>query len=113
MSLPVVIFPSNAADGDIERRVVAYLGSRNRRSFRRLNVESHDAVVTLTGQLGTYYEKQVAQETVRRVAGVLRVIDGIQVGSATSAADRTPSVPNFASPTRQVKQPVAVLLSAD
>lgn len=108
MSLSVAIFPSKTADADIERRVVAYLGSRNRRSFRRLNVESQDGVVTLTGQLGTYYERQVAQETARRVAGVLRVIDGIQVGSATSAADRAASVPNFASPTRQVKQPVAV-----
>jgi BON domain len=113
MSVPIAIFPSNSADADIERRVLAYLASRDRLSFRRLSVESRDGIVTLTGQLGTYYEKQVAQETVRRVAGVLRVIDEVQVGSRTSAIEGAAPVPKFAALSRRVELAEGVLCTAD
>jgi osmotically-inducible protein OsmY len=87
MSFPVAVYPSSVADADLERRALAYLASRNYRSFRRLRVEAVGGVVTLTGQLSTYHEKQVAQESVRRVAGVVQVIDAIQVAAGSVGTD--------------------------
>lgn len=77
---------SSITDADLERRTTAYLASRNFLSFRRLTVTSHGGVVTLAGQLPSFHEKQVAQATCQRVAGVLQVIDSIQIVSPKTTA---------------------------
>jgi osmotically-inducible protein OsmY len=93
-------YPTNATDADLVRRARAYLTSRDFLSFRRLEIESRGGVVTLTGTLSTYYARQVALESVRRVAGVLSVVDAIRVG-----AERPSPPPNFARLLRIVEQP--------
>jgi BON domain len=93
-------YPANATDADLVRRARAYLASRGFLSFRRLEIESRGAVVTLTGTLSTYYERQVALESARRVVGVLGVVDAIRVGAGRPAAP-----PNFARLLRIVEQP--------
>jgi hypothetical protein len=38
-------------------------------------------VVTLTGRVRTYYEKQLSQQRCRRVAGVVQLIDKVDVSN--------------------------------
>lgn len=66
---------SAARDRDLERRVATFLGGRHLPALRQLRVTAVDGRVTLTGRLSTFYEKQVAQVCVRRVAGVVAVMD--------------------------------------
>jgi osmotically-inducible protein OsmY len=93
-------YPANTSDADLERRVRAYLVSRGFLSFRRLEIESRGAIVTLTGTLSTYYERQVALKSARRVAGILGVVDGIRV-----APERPDSPPRFARALQILEQP--------
>lgn len=50
-------------------------------SKHRFNVELQEGHVTLRGIVRTYYQKQLAQESVRSVAGVDRVLNELQVCS--------------------------------
>jgi hypothetical protein len=93
-------YPANTTDADLVRRARAYLASRGFLSFRRLEIESRGGVVTLTGTLSTYYEKQVALKSVRRVAGVLSAVDAIRVGT-----ERPSPTPNFARALQVLEQP--------
>jgi hypothetical protein len=93
-------YPANTTDADLVRRAQAYLASRGFLSFRRLEIESRGGVVTLAGRLSRYYERQVALESVRRVAGVLSVVDAIRV-----EADRPSPPPNFARVLQILEQP--------
>jgi osmotically-inducible protein OsmY len=45
-------------------------------------VLSDDGTVTLRGQVRSFYEKQLCHHTCRRVAGVLRLVDEIEVAAA-------------------------------
>ncbi len=42
-------------------------------SGRQLRYEAHDGHVTLRGRVGSYFQKQMAQETVRKINGVHRI----------------------------------------
>ncbi len=46
---------------------------------RKLRFETHDGRVVLRGRVGTYYQKQMAQEAVRGVAGVLAIENQLEV----------------------------------
>jgi osmotically-inducible protein OsmY len=72
------------ADRDLERRVTAFLADRNLPALRRLGVRSHRGVVTLRGNVKSFYEKQLGGQSARRVAGVIDVIDAIQVATDAS-----------------------------
>ena len=50
-------------------------------SSRNFNVELQEGRVTLKGIVRTYYQKQLAQESVRSVAGVDRVLNQLEVCS--------------------------------
>jgi len=79
------------ADRDLERRVTAFLADRNLPALRRLGVRSHRGVVTLRGQVKSFYEKQLGGQSARRVAGVVDVIDAIQVASDASLLSLPPA----------------------
>jgi hypothetical protein len=87
--------PSSTADAALAQRVVAYLATRNFHSFRRLTARADRGVVSLSGKLDSYYERQVAIESARRVAGVGRVVDRIVVNDISP---RSRPVPRFAQP---------------
>ena len=70
---------SETSDRDLERRVVNYLWGRQIPSLRRVAVASREGTVTLRGQVRSFYEKQLCQHSCRRVAGVLRLVDEIDV----------------------------------
>ena len=60
-------------DADLKRDVVAELNWDPAVNATAIGVAVRDGVVTLTGHLGTYAEKQAASRAVQRVAGVKAV----------------------------------------
>ena len=77
--------PSDAAanragqDGDLQQRVRLFLEASNLPGLRHIQVEVQDDTVILRGQVRTFYEKQLASRLSRRVAGVIHVVDSIEV----------------------------------
>lgn len=66
-------------DRDLEQRVRTFLATRQHAAFRALSIEAHRGVVTLRGQVSSFYEKQLSFLLSSRVAGVTRLIDEIAV----------------------------------
>lgn len=46
---------------------------------RRIHVERHGDQVLLQGRVRTFYAKQMAQETARRAAGDLQIVNSVSV----------------------------------
>lgn len=72
------------ADRDLERRIMSYLARRHVPGLRQLEVVANNGTVTLRGQVRSFYEKQLSQHCCRRVAGVLKLIDAIDVVSLSN-----------------------------
>jgi osmotically-inducible protein OsmY len=66
-------------DRDLERRVTTFLATRHVPGLRNLAVEAQNGVVTVSGQVLTFYEKQLCNQCCRRVAGVLELINEVDV----------------------------------
>ena len=66
-------------DFDLARRVKLFLASQPRPALRYLQVEARGAAVTLRGLVCTFYERQLALQCSRRVAGVRELIDEVMV----------------------------------
>lgn len=75
------------SDRDLERRVTSFLVTRHVPGLRNLAVEAQNGIVTVSGQVLTFYEKQLCNQCCRRVAGVLELINAVNVmHDAQSAA---------------------------
>ena len=60
--MPMEFAPAlEMADKEIQRRVKGELAEKNRPSLRRLQVQVHQGMITLSGCVASYYEKQLAQ----------------------------------------------------
>lgn len=77
---------NSSFDHDLERRVANFLASCHMSSLRKLEIEAREGVVTLRGQVQSYYEKQVSHLCCRRVAGVSRLVDAVDVVQPAPAA---------------------------
>jgi osmotically-inducible protein OsmY len=66
-------------DIDLERRVIGYLFNRQHQALRSVNVDVEGGVVKMSGKLKSFYEKQLCLHCCQRVAGVMRLVDDIQV----------------------------------
>lgn len=73
------------SDRDLERRVVNYLWSKHVASLRHVNVEADNGVITVSGQVRSFYEKQLVSHCCRRVAGVVSMVDDVAVDAAALA----------------------------
>lgn len=73
-------------DDDLRQRISRFLGSRHFPAFRNLEIDVRHGAVTLSGNVCSFYEKQVALNTCQRVAGVLSTVDQIQVDPTDSSA---------------------------
>ncbi len=71
--------PLDPADQDLKRRVALFLAGRHMLSLRHLDVEARGGTVTLRGRVGSFYEKQLSQQCCRRVAGVIELVDHVEV----------------------------------
>ena len=67
------------ADEDLKRRVAGFLNHLHFPNIHELNVTVEHGVVSVNGVVPSYYEKQVALNACRRVAGVLVLDDQIEV----------------------------------
>ena len=76
--------PTYCPDRDRERRVLNFLRSSRMPGLRNLEVEATSGTVTLRGTVNTFYEKQIGQQCCRRVGGVLKLVDAINVAAPTT-----------------------------
>lgn len=78
---------SSDADRELERRVVGFLEAKHVPALRYLGVKADSGIVTLTGRVYTFYEKQLCNQCCRRVAGVQQLINDVDViGTMPGAA---------------------------
>jgi osmotically-inducible protein OsmY len=68
-----------ASDTDLERRVINFLKAKQIPGVRWIEVESTAGILTMTGTVRSFYQKQLCTHCARRVAGVIEVIDEIDV----------------------------------
>lgn len=64
---------------DLAQRVRQFFDAANLPALRRVRVEVRTDSVVLIGQVSSFYQKQMATEFARRVAGVRRVINLLEV----------------------------------
>ncbi|MDA1054669.1 MAG: BON domain-containing protein [Planctomycetota bacterium] len=68
-----------AEHAEIQRIAHTRLAGTANIDFRHLSCNFDDGVLTLRGRVGSYYHKQLAQENVRHVDGVVQVVNEIEV----------------------------------
>ena len=68
-----------ATDSDLTRRIISFLFQRGLLTLRHLDVEVRGGVAMVTGRVNTYHEKQLVTSCCQRVAGVLRVLNEVEV----------------------------------
>jgi osmotically-inducible protein OsmY len=71
-----------STDRQLERAIADQLAETNRQGLRRLDVNVADGNVTLRGRVTSFYEKQLAIQTCRVLAGIDRLIDAVEVATA-------------------------------
>jgi osmotically-inducible protein OsmY len=67
------------SNSDLECRVRLFLNGSNLPGLRHIDLEAQGDTVVLRGTAWTFYEKQLASRLARRVAGVIHVVDLIEV----------------------------------
>jgi len=82
---------SDAENESIAQSVKECLRSHAYRELRSLSCEFCNGIVTLRGEVTTYFNKQLAQESVRRLASVEVIINAVAV-LATNQSDPCPSM---------------------
>jgi len=63
----------------LKRRVISYLVGRRVPALRDIEVSAVGGTVVLRGKVGSFYEKQLCIHCCRRVAGVVRLVDEVDV----------------------------------
>jgi osmotically-inducible protein OsmY len=66
----------------LEQRALGALVANPYFSPRQLRLDTQEGRVVLSGSVGTWYHKQMAQEIVRRVEGVHEIENCLEVTSA-------------------------------
>lgn len=66
-------------DIPLDDRVLSALEQNPHITRRNLRFETQQGRVTLRGVVGTYYQKQMAQEAVRKVEGVREIANELEV----------------------------------
>ena len=67
------------SDRDLTRRVKGFLGRQHFASLRSIEVDSSLGVVTLSGRVNSFHERQLCINCCQRVAGVVGLNDRIEV----------------------------------
>ena len=84
---PVIHDPMG--NDELRRRVVLHLASC-RPELCVIEVLVEDGIVTLCGELSTFFLRQLAAERTRRVAGVRLLVDQIEVPGRLNDIPRNP-----------------------
>jgi osmotically-inducible protein OsmY len=75
--LTIIENPENL--GTITKVAMERLQASPYHILRRISCECKDGVLTLKGNLFSFHEKQIAQETVSSVEGAIQVVNEIEV----------------------------------
>lgn len=67
------------ADLALETRLQSELSRNQRPTLKRLHVDVAQGIVTLSGRVKSFYERQLAVQCCRRVPGVLHMVDAVEV----------------------------------
>ena len=67
------------ADRELTQRIRLFFSQRQLTALGNLGVDVLGGVVTITGAVRSFYEKQIAISCCQRVAGVIRLIDQVEV----------------------------------
>jgi osmotically-inducible protein OsmY len=78
--------PFDALFNEITEIARAVLQQSAYTEIRELSCDFNGGVLTLRGRVPTYYLKQVAQEAVADVPGVIEVCNGVEVGASSRYA---------------------------
>jgi osmotically-inducible protein OsmY len=70
-----------SADTLLAAQISTQLAETNRASLRRLSVAVRCGEVTLRGSVASFYERQIAIQTCRVAAGIVRVNDAVEVAA--------------------------------
>jgi osmotically-inducible protein OsmY len=73
--------PPDAHDRDLECRVRNYVYGHQMPKLRQVEVVACNGAVALHGRLASFYEKQLCLNCAGRVAGVIRLIDDLEVSA--------------------------------
>ena len=74
------------SDRQLQSEIARQLADTNRRGLARLSVSVAGGRITLRGCVATFYEKQLAIETCRGVAGIDQLTDAVDVAQAAEFA---------------------------
>jgi osmotically-inducible protein OsmY len=78
-SLSVVALSASSDDLRLERATRSALRGRCERAVRGLAVRVNEGIVTLHGQTGSFYEKQLVLHAVQQVRGLAGIVDEVSV----------------------------------
>ena len=67
------------SDATVRQRVASALNERHPTAFRSFEIKVVQGVVTLTGKVQSFYQRQIAITTCQKVAGVFSLIDEVEV----------------------------------
>jgi osmotically-inducible protein OsmY len=81
-SATALVIGMSPADQALSERVTTALERSPYLSRRNLRFENSDGHVTIRGVVNTYYQKQMAQEVLRRIDGVSHVHNELEVAWA-------------------------------
>jgi hypothetical protein len=76
------------ADGDLERRTRIFLAGQGVSALRRITVSASGGALKLCGRVHSFYEKQLCLNCCQHVAGVIRVVDEIEVEKKATGRPR-------------------------
>lgn len=65
--------------GGFDHRMEEAIGASPYLAKRKVHVEFGDGQVTLVGTVPSYFQKQMAQETIRRITGVEQIENQLEV----------------------------------
>ena len=77
-----VAAPNGSCNAHLEREVCERFGQSGHLELRRVSVTVDEKSVSLSGSVPTYYMKQMAQETARKVCPDRKVFNQLVVASA-------------------------------
>ena len=69
------------AEQDVATRATAELAKSSVSELRSIRVDKSAGKLQLSGKVRSFYHKQLAQETVRTVAGGMQVVNHVHVSS--------------------------------
>jgi hypothetical protein len=77
------LVPANAGENErLAKNVQNFLVSRIPPTANRVRVDASEGTITLRGMVQSFYFKQLWLSGTQQVAGVMRVVDKIEVASA-------------------------------